>query len=122
MASQPPAAGLGEIPADVQCARRSSPRMHHPTHTCDKIRLMSADVTGRTEPALGFRPPRDIGRVSTCWALVAQGADRATIAAEYGDRIVAEGAHRIQVRDLVDVSGWQRANTLPQIVPATSAR
>ena len=30
---------------------------------------MSADVTGRTVPALGFRPPRDIGRVSTCLAL-----------------------------------------------------
>src|ERR1700722_14791613 len=57
--------GTRESPADVQCVRQSA----LPAHTCDKIRLMSADVTGRIVPAPGFRPPRDIGRVSTCLAL-----------------------------------------------------
>ena len=77
---------------------------------------MSPEVTGRLLPSSGRAPPDDLGDVSTPLALRlgSQRADGQILALVMLERIEAEEAHRVAVRDLVDLRVGQMLDRLPQ--------
>ena len=64
---------------------------------------MSPEVTGLFGSRTGASPPKPERRLDAdVRGLGPQRADRAVLAAEYGERIVGKLAHGVEVSDLVD--------------------